>query len=101
MHDARAAAEAGAFAMVLECIPSEIARKISSSINIPTIGIGAGAACDGQVLVLHDVLGITGDHVPRFVKQYANLNADITAAVRRYRDEVRDGEFPAQEHAYE
>ena len=101
LHDARAAAEAGAFAMVLECIPSDIADRITKSIAIPTIGIGAGPACDGQVLVLHDILGITVDHVPKFVKQYADLTTTVTNAIRNFRDDVRSGEFPAKEHGFQ
>ncbi len=100
MNDACAAAEAGAFAMVLECVPSDIARKITEKIAIPTIGIGAGPDCDGQVLVLLDVLGITRDFKPRFVKAYADLKTDITRAVRNFRNEVRDGQFPGPEHGY-
>jgi 3-methyl-2-oxobutanoate hydroxymethyltransferase len=92
--DARAAAEAGAFAMVLECIPAELAAEITAAIPIPTIGIGAGAGCDGQVLVLYDLLGLTAGDVPRHVKRYADLRATITRAVVQYRDEVRSGEFP-------
>ena len=99
--DARAAVDAGAFAIVLECIPSDIARTITDDVPIPTIGIGAGPACDGQVLVLHDVLGISCDYVPRFVKAYADLKTDITRAVRSFRDEVRDGQFPGPEHEYQ
>ena len=101
MQDARAASDAGAFAMVLECVPSSLAEQITRTIDIPTIGIGAGPHCDGQVLVLHDVLGLTSDYVPRFVKAYADLKTDITRAVRSFRDEVRDGEFPSSEHGYE
>lgn len=101
LHDARAAAEAGAFAMVLECIPSSIAKKITELVSIPTIGIGAGPDCDGQVLVLNDVLGLATDYVPRFVKSYANLGETVTGAVKQYRDEVRGGEFPSGEHEYE
>ena len=100
LHDARAAAEAGAFAVVLECVPSPIAKNITAKIPIPTIGIGAGSDCDGQVLVLHDVLGLASDYVPRFVKAYADLKSEITGAVRSFRDEVRDGSFPAEEHGY-
>ncbi len=100
MNDACAAAEAGAFAMVLECVPSDIARKITEKVAIPTIGIGAGPDCDGQVLVLHDVLGITRDFKPRFVKAYADLATEVTRAVRNFRDEVRDGQFPGPEHGY-
>jgi 3-methyl-2-oxobutanoate hydroxymethyltransferase len=101
LADAKAAEKAGAFAIVLECIPRGIARKITNQVAIPTIGIGAGADCDGQVLVLHDVLGITTGYVPRFVKAYADLKTDITRAVTQYRDEVRDGAFPAKEHGFE
>ena len=101
MADAKAAEQAGAFAIVLECIPRELAKKITGSISIPTIGIGAGADCDGQVLVLHDLLGITSGYMPRFVKAYADLKAEITGAVAEYRKEVRDGKFPAKEHGYE
>ncbi|RIK79942.1 MAG: 3-methyl-2-oxobutanoate hydroxymethyltransferase [Planctomycetota bacterium] len=101
IEDARAAADAGAFAMVLECIPSRIARRITEAAPIPTIGIGAGGDCDGQVLVLHDVLGLTSDYVPRFVKSYADLHATVVGAVRQFRDEVRSGAFPSAEHGYE
>jgi len=101
LHDARAAAEAGAFAVVLECVPSTVAKHITEKITIPTIGIGAGPDCDGQVLVLHDVLGMASDYVPRFVKAYTDLNTEITGAVQSFRDEVRSGEFPANEHEYE
>ena len=100
LHDARAAAEAGAFAVVLECVPSSVAKTITEKISIPTIGIGAGPDCDGQVLVLHDILGLASDYVPRFVKAYADLKTDITRAARQFRDEVRDGSFPANEHEY-
>ena len=101
LHDARAAAEAGAFAVVLECVPSASAKMITEKVAIPTIGIGAGPDCDGQVLVLHDVLGLASDYVPRFVKAYADLKTEITGAVRGFRDDVRSGEFPAAEHGYE
>ena len=101
LADAKAAEKAGAFAIVLECIPRGIAKKITAQVAIPTIGIGAGADCDGQVLVLHDVLGITSGYVPRFVKAYADLKNEITKAVTKYRDEVRDGTFPAKEHGFE
>ncbi len=101
LHDARAAAEAGAFAMVLECIPVATAAKITAMLPIPTIGIGAGAQCDGQVLVLHDVLGLSTDYAPKFVKAYADVKSTVVDAVRQFRDEVRDGAFPGPEHAYE
>jgi 3-methyl-2-oxobutanoate hydroxymethyltransferase len=101
MADARAAEQAGAFAIVLECIPRGIAKRITRDVSIPTIGIGAGAGCDGQVLVLHDLLGITTGYVPRFVKAYADLKGEVTRAVTQYRNEVRDGTFPAKEHGYD
>jgi 3-methyl-2-oxobutanoate hydroxymethyltransferase len=101
LADAKAAERAGAFAIVLECIPRSIAKKISQEIVIPTIGIGAGADCDGQVLVLHDLLGITSGYVPKFVKAYVDLKSEIKRAITEYRDEVRDGTFPAKEHGYE
>jgi 3-methyl-2-oxobutanoate hydroxymethyltransferase len=101
LADARAAQDAGAFAIVLECIPRELAKKITEQVAIPTIGIGAGADCDGQVLVLHDLLGITTGYMPRFVKAYADLKTEITRAVTEYRDEVRSGAFPANEHGYQ
>jgi 3-methyl-2-oxobutanoate hydroxymethyltransferase len=100
LKDAQAAEQAGAFGIVLECIPTSIAQQITQHLGIPTIGIGAGNVCDGQVLVLHDMLGLTGGHVPRFVKAYANLRESIHDAVTRYCDEVRSGEFPAQEHSF-
>jgi 3-methyl-2-oxobutanoate hydroxymethyltransferase len=101
LADARAAQDAGAFAIVLECIPRELAKKITEQVAIPTIGIGAGADCDGQVLVLHDLLGITSGYMPRFVKAYADLKTEITSAVTQYRDEVRSGAFPTKEQWYE
>jgi 3-methyl-2-oxobutanoate hydroxymethyltransferase len=101
LADARAVEEAGAFAVVLECIPRKIAHTITAEVAIPTIGIGAGADCDGQVLVLHDLLGLTTGHVPKFVKPYADLRGEVTGAVKKYRDEVRDGTFPAVEHGFE
>jgi 3-methyl-2-oxobutanoate hydroxymethyltransferase len=101
MADAKAAEHAGAFAIVLECIPRASAKDITAKLSIPTIGIGAGADCDGQVLVLHDLLGITSGYVPKFVKAYADLKTDVTRAVTDYRDEVRSGKFPDREHSFE
>jgi 3-methyl-2-oxobutanoate hydroxymethyltransferase len=98
--DARALQEAGAFAIVLECIPEDLATRITESVSIPTIGIGAGVHCDGQVLVLHDMLGIAGKVHPRFVKQYANIGETIRAAVTDYCGEVRESKFPAAEHSF-
>ena len=98
--DAAAAQDSGAFAVVLECIPAAIAAKITSQVKIPTIGIGAGLGCDGQVLVTNDLLGLTSGYVPRFVKAYADLGATITDAVTRFRDDVRRGTFPGPEQAF-
>lgn len=92
--DAAAAQEAGAFALVLECIPSSLAVEITAALKIPTIGIGAGSQCDGQVLVTNDLLGITSGYVPKFVKQYADLKTVIHDAVERYCADVKSGEFP-------
>jgi len=100
LADAAAAEAAGAFAMVLECIPTELAAKITARVKIPTIGIGAGAGCDGQVLVTNDMLGLTSGYVPRFVKAFADLGGVITGAATAYRDEVRSGTFPAAENAF-
>jgi 3-methyl-2-oxobutanoate hydroxymethyltransferase len=99
LADAKAAEAAGAFSIVLECIPRDITRSITAALSIPTIGIGAGPDCDGQVLVVNDLLGIT-EGVPRFVKRYADLKTEIRRAVTQFRDEVRDGTFPAKEHGY-
>jgi 3-methyl-2-oxobutanoate hydroxymethyltransferase len=101
LNDARAAADAGAFSVVLECIPSALAARITQLIKVPTIGIGAGAECDGQVLVLHDVLGLSSDYAPKFTKAYADVKTTVVDAVRQFRDEVRDGAFPGPEHGYE
>jgi 3-methyl-2-oxobutanoate hydroxymethyltransferase len=98
--DAQAAQDAGAFAIVLECIPAELAAEITKQLLIPTIGIGAGNQCDGQVLVISDLLGLTSGYVPRFVKKYADLRSIVNEAVTRYRDEVRDGAFPDDEHTF-
>ena len=98
--DAAAAQEAGAFAVVLECIPSSVAAEITRSLKIPTIGIGAGPQCDGQVLVINDLLGLTSGYVPRFVKQYADLKTIIGDAVARYRDDVRGGQFPGPDQQF-
>jgi 3-methyl-2-oxobutanoate hydroxymethyltransferase len=100
MVDAHAAEDAGAFAIVLECIPAELAGKITKALRIPTIGIGAGAQCDGQVLVVNDLLGITSGYVPKFVKAYADLKSTITDAATRFRDDVRGGKFPGPEQTF-
>jgi 3-methyl-2-oxobutanoate hydroxymethyltransferase len=99
-EDALALQAAGCFALVLEAVPAPVAAEITSALEIPTIGIGAGAACDGQVLVWHDLLGLYQGHAPRFVKQYAELQPLIQDAVARYGDEVRSGAFPEERHTY-
>jgi 3-methyl-2-oxobutanoate hydroxymethyltransferase len=91
---------AGAFSLVLECVPSDLAAEISDRLSIPTIGIGAGAACDGQVLVYHDLLGIEERIAPRFVRRYAELGVASREAVARFADDVRAGRFPAPEESY-
>jgi len=91
---------AGCFALVLECVPAPVARRITDTLTIPTIGIGAGGDCDGQVLVLHDMLGLYEGRSPRFVKRYAELGKEMLAALERYAREVRGGVFPGPEHAY-
>ena len=100
LADAMAAQSAGAFGIVLECIPEQIAARITAELDIPTIGIGAGANCDGQVLVIHDLLGLTSGYVPTFVKQYANLGQTIRDAVGNWCQEVRDGEYPDAKHSF-
>ncbi len=93
--------KAGCFALVLECVPQELASLITQNLSIPTIGIGAGADCDGQVLVFHDLLGLNPLHTPRFVKRYADLGADMMAAISTYAHEVREGSFPQHEHSFQ
>jgi 3-methyl-2-oxobutanoate hydroxymethyltransferase len=100
LDDARAVADAGAFALVLEGIPSDLAQAITEAISIPTIGIGAGPACDGQVLVCYDLLGLTPDLRPKFVKRYAEWFEDGKLAAERYCDEVRAGLFPTEDFAF-
>ncbi|MDP9284069.1 MAG: 3-methyl-2-oxobutanoate hydroxymethyltransferase, partial [Actinomycetota bacterium] len=91
---------AGCFSLVLEAVPSPVAAQITRALDIPTIGIGAGGDCDGQVLVWHDLLGLYEGHAPRFVKRYADLAPAIGEAIERYAAEVREGAFPAQQHTY-
>ncbi|MFZ1864713.1 MAG: 3-methyl-2-oxobutanoate hydroxymethyltransferase [Polyangiales bacterium] len=100
LADARAVADAGAYALVLEGIPSDLAQRITEAVSIPTIGIGAGPHCDGQVLVCYDLLGLTPDLKPKFVKRYAEFFAEGVAAARRYRDEVRAGAFPTEAFSF-
>ncbi len=99
MEDARALADAGIFALVLEGIPAELARAVTREVPCPTFGIGAGPHCDGQVLVLHDLLGLT-ESPPRFVRRYADLGAQIATAVQQFQQDVRDGEFPSEQETY-
>lgn len=100
LEDAKILQDAGAFSIVLEAIPSELAYKITKDLVIPTIGIGAGAYCDGQVLVIHDVLGLFERFVPKFVKRYANLKEDALKAIRQYKKDVEKGLFPGEEHSF-
>lgn len=100
LADALEVEAAGAFSVVLEGIPSEISEKITRKLKIPTIGIGAGPSCDGQILVIHDLLGLTDRHVPKFVKQYAKLLDIARESVQNYAEEVRTGKFPDKEHCY-
>jgi 3-methyl-2-oxobutanoate hydroxymethyltransferase len=99
-EEARALEAAGCFALVLEAVPAAVAEEITRELSIPTIGIGAGAGCDGQVLVWHDLLGLFDGHTPRFVKQYASLGEVITDALGRYAADVRSRSFPSEEHTY-
>lgn len=102
LADARAVVDAGADLLVLECVPSALAAEITRSIAVPTIGIGAGPSCDGQILVLHDLLGINSGHRrPRFVKNFLEQGGSIDGAIRAYVDAVRGGTFPAAEHGYD
>jgi 3-methyl-2-oxobutanoate hydroxymethyltransferase len=100
LADAQALQDAGCFAIVLEAIPAQVATRISQALRIPTIGIGAGPGCDGQVLVWHDLLGLTEGRAARFVKRYAHLAKDIRTALAAYSADVRSGAFPTQEHSY-
>jgi 3-methyl-2-oxobutanoate hydroxymethyltransferase len=100
LDDAKALEAAGAFALVLEAIPAQLAKTITHSVSIPTIGIGAGTYCDGQVLVLYDLLGLFDDFVPKFVRPYAHLKADALQALRRYKEDVEQGKFPSDSESY-
>lgn len=100
LADAQAVASAGAFAVVLEGIPAVLAAEITALLAIPTIGIGAGSHCDGQVLVIHDILGLCEKYSPKFVKRYADAGALISGAINDYIHEVKDGTFPGQEHSF-
>ncbi len=100
LADAKALEKAGVFAIVLECVPQTLARKITRALRIPTIGIGAGVVCDGQILVVDDLLGLSLGPYPRFVKRYADLRKIMSQAARRYASDVRQGKFPDALHAY-
>ncbi len=100
IEDARALADAGCFALVLECVPDSLAAEITRAVPIPTIGIGAGAACDGQVLVFHDVMGLTRGHRPKFVRQYADLSTVIEQAARAFTHDVKSGAYPTKEESF-
>lgn len=100
LKDAKAVAQAGAYALVLEGIPMELAAKVTKEVDIPTIGIGSGPHCDGQVLVIYDLLGMFPEMTPKFVKNYANLHAVIRESVEKFIQEVRSGIFPAEEHSF-
>ncbi|HTQ97213.1 MAG TPA: 3-methyl-2-oxobutanoate hydroxymethyltransferase [Candidatus Acidoferrum sp.] len=100
LRDARAVEAAGAFAIVLEAIPRELAAEITQAVRVPTIGIGAGPDCDGQILVLHDMLGLTFQDAPKFARRYANVGEIISSAVREYRADVQDGKFPSDAESY-
>ena len=100
IEDAKAVEEAGAFLLVLECVPAKLAKLVTESINIPTIGIGAGAGCDGQVLVIYDMLGMFSDFTPKFVKRFAEIGPQMTDGFKAYIKEVKDGTYPSAEHTY-
>jgi 3-methyl-2-oxobutanoate hydroxymethyltransferase len=101
LADAHAVQDAGAFAVVMEMVPAEVAGQVTKELSIPTIGIGAGADCDAQVLVWPDMAGLTGGRVPRFVKKYADLRGELLRAAQEYATEVREGAFPGPEHSFE
>jgi 3-methyl-2-oxobutanoate hydroxymethyltransferase len=101
LADAHAVQEAGAFAVVLEMVPAALAAQVTKELTIPTVGIGAGVDCDAQVLVWPDMAGFTGGRVPRFVKKYADLRAELLRAAREYADDVRAGSFPGPEHSFD
>lgn len=100
IRDAQALDKAGVFALVMECVPSELARRITEEVSCPTIGIGAGPYCDGQVLVINDMLGMYGGHVPKFVKKFVDLQPLIIEALKNYKEEVESGAFPSAEHCF-
>ena len=100
INDARAVEQAGAFAVLMECVPARLAEKVTQVLNVPTIGIGAGAGCDGQVLVYQDMLGMFSDFTPKFAKRFANVGDVMKIAFRDYIEELQNGSFPSEEHVY-
>ena len=100
IDDALKLEEAGCFSVLLECIPDRVARLVTKKLKVPTIGIGAGSDCDGQVLVTHDLLGLFDRFTPKFVKQYVNLSAEISKGLKAYKEEVESGRFPTKEHSF-
>ena len=100
LEEALALEAAGCFSLVLEAVPAEVAERVTEALKIPTIGIGSGAACAGQVLVLHDLLGLYGGFTPRFTKRYAEIGEDIRRALERFAADVRSGTFPTEAHTY-
>lgn len=101
LEDAKSLEEAGCFALVLEKIPADLAARVTDALSIPTIGIGAGAQCDGQVLVLHDMLGLNKEFKPRFLRRYADMHTTMTDAVQQYISDVKSGDFPSEDEQYE
>jgi len=100
LKSALALQEAGIFSIVLECVPEEVGRLVTEKLSIPTIGIGGGRYCDGQVLVFHDTLGLFEKFLPKFVKRYRNLGEEIVKALEEYKQEVKEGKFPGPEHVF-
>jgi 3-methyl-2-oxobutanoate hydroxymethyltransferase len=100
IKDAKAVEEAGAFSVVLECVPRKLAKEITNMLSIPTIGIGAGPDCDGQVLVIHDLLGLFGEFRPKFVKSYLNIRQEMETAIKSFIEEVKEGVFPDDTHSF-
>jgi len=100
IDDALKLEEVGCFSVLLECVPDRVARLVTKKLKVPTIGIGAGPDCDGQVLVTHDLLGLFDRFIPKFVKQYVNLSAEISKGLKAYKEEVESGRFPAKEHSF-
>jgi 3-methyl-2-oxobutanoate hydroxymethyltransferase len=100
LEDALVLQEAGAFSLVIECVPEELGKLITEKVKIPTIGIGAGKYCDGQVLVFHDMVGLFEKFLPKFVKRYANLGEEVLKALQEFKNEVKEGKFPSDEFVF-